>query len=533
MLPPLPPALQRVVSLPGGLVEWAPLSCFADTAMPDTATDRRPAPPDRHHLLEKLRASTTGLQVQYRLATGETTRRIYLDSTASTLQLGIVADVVRKYLPHYANTHSDAHFNAKLSTREFAWAHDMVVDFVGASSGPYGCFFVGSGATGGLNRVARTLARKWPKRDVVVTTVMEHHSNDLPHRRNFAHVVHAPVAVTDSGFGCADVARIEQALAQHAGRVNYVAVTGVSNVTGIVNPIHDIAELAHAHGALLVVDAAQMAAHVPIQMSGHDNPARDLDIVCLSGHKIYAPSSPGAVVTRRDLFAGVEPDEVGGGMVDDVYLDRYLTTDKFPDREEAGTPNIVGAIALATSLAALKRIGMDFIACEETALINRAVAELSAIDDVVVYGETDTAKCRRAGAISVNIRGMHHALTAAILNDYFNIAVRNACFCAHPYVREMIADDLGEQMDGLTNEELEALAEMHRGMVRASFGIYNTERDVDALADALRQICADKDGYRAQYHESDCGGEYLHNTFRFDSRPVFSAKDAIDHWFAA
>ncbi|MDD9822083.1 MAG: aminotransferase class V-fold PLP-dependent enzyme [Gammaproteobacteria bacterium] len=508
-------------------------------AMPNTATAaatvavQRPAPIDRQQMLDKLRASTTGLEVQYQLATGETTRRIYLDSTASTLQLGVVADVLRDYLPHYANTHSDAHFNAKLSTREFAWAHDMTLDFVGASPDTHGCFFVGSGATGGINRVARTLARKWPERDVVVTTVMEHHSNDLPHRKNFARVVHAPVTVTDSGFGCADVARIAQALEQHAGRVNYVAVTGVSNVTGIVNPIHDIAELAHKHGAILVVDAAQMAAHVPIRMSGNDNPARDLDIVCLSGHKIYAPSSPGAVVTRRDLFAGVEPDEVGGGMVDDVYLDRYLSTDKFPDREEAGTPNIIGGIALATSLAALQKIGMDFIAAEETALINRAVAELSAIDDVVVYGETDTAKCKRAGAISINIRGMHHALTAAILNDYFNIAVRNACFCAHPYVREMIADDLGEQMDGLTNEELEALAEMHRGMVRASFGIYNTARDVDALSAALQKICADKEFYQAQYHATDCGDAYIHNTFAFDSRTVFSAKDAVEDWFAA
>ncbi|MGI9310730.1 MAG: aminotransferase class V-fold PLP-dependent enzyme [bacterium] len=500
--------------------------------MPE-ASDRDLSAAQRQKMLEKLKASATGLEVQYQLATGEKTRRIYLDSTASTLQLGIVRDVVNKYLPHYANTHSNAHFNAKLSSREFAWAHDMVLEFVNADAQTYGCFFVGSGTTGGVNRVARTMARKWPERDVVITTVMEHHSNDLPHRKNFAKVVHVPVKVTESGFGCADVARIEAALVEHAGRVNYISVTGVSNVTGIVNPIHDIAELAHRHGALIVVDAAQMAAHVPIQMSGHDDPARDLDIVCLSGHKIYAPSSPGAVVTRLDLFAGVEPDEVGGGMVDDVYLDRYLSTDKFPDREEAGTPNIVGAIAMATVLCALKRIGMEHIDAEETLLINRAVEKLSAIDGVVVYGESDTAKCRRAGAISINIRGMHHSLTAAILNDYFNIAVRNACFCAHPYVREMIADDLGEQMDGLSNEELEALAELHRGMVRASFGLYNDARDVDALADALREICANQAHYQAQYSQSDTCDEYFHNTFAFDSRPIFSAQREVERWLAA
>ena len=494
-------------------------------------TDIENHSPDPRKMLDKLRASTTGLGVRYQLASGEKTRRIYLDSTASTLQLGLVRDILDKYLPHYANTHSNAHFNAKLSSREFEWAHDMVLEFVGADPQTHGCFFVGSGTTGGINRVARTLARKRPKRDVVITTIMEHHSNDLPHRKNFAKVIHAPVKVTETGFGCADVARIEQALKEYGGRVNYISVTGVSNVTGIVNPIHDIAELAHRHGALIMVDAAQMAAHVPINMSGQDDPARDLDIVCLSGHKIYVPASPGAVITRRALFAGVEPDEVGGGMVDDVYLDRYLSTDKFPDREEAGTPNIAGAIALASVMYALKKIGMQYIDEEETRLINDAIAQLVQIEDVVVYGETDTDKCQRAGAISINIRGMHHSLTAAILNDYFNIAVRNACFCAHPYVREMIADDLGEQMDGLSNEELEALAELHRGMVRASFGLYNGPQDVAALADALRQIVKNKDYYQAQYHQSESCDEYVHNTFKFDSRPIFSARNEVNRWF--
>jgi len=494
--------------------------------------EQTPRAAERERMLAKLRASAAGLAVTHDLATGRRGRRIYLDSTASTLQLGIVRDVIEKYLPHYANTHSNAHFNAKLSTREFEWAHEMALDFVGADARTHGCFFVGSGATGGINRVARTLARKRPQLDVVITTVMEHHSNDLPHRKNFAKVVHAPVVATERGFGCADVARIETQLAAHRGRVNYVAVTGVSNVTGIVNPVHDIAELAHRHDAVILVDAAQMAAHVPIKMSGHDNPARDLDIVCISGHKIYAPSSPGAVITRRDLFTGVEPDEVGGGMVDDVYLDRYLTTDKFPDREEAGTPNIVGAIALATVLHALKKIGMDHIAAEEGKLIGAALAELAKIKDVVVYGAAGAGACMRSGAISLNIRGMHHSLTAAALNDYFNIAVRNACFCAHPYVREMIAADLGEQMDGLSNEELEALAELHRGMVRASFGIYNEQRDVDALAAALRHIAANKEQYQSQYH-LDADGEYAHNTFRFDSRPLFSARDEANRWLAA
>lgn len=487
---------------------------------------------DRHRALEKLRRSTTGIDVEYPLASGGTSRRVYLDSTASTLQLGVARDVMEKYLPYYANTHTNVHFSAKLSTREYHWAHDMVLDFVGADPETHASFFVGSGTTGGVNRIARTLAKKRPDRDVVITTIMEHHSNDLPHRKHSGKVVHVPVRVTEKGFGAVDLERLEAVLKEYGDRVNYVSITGVSNVTGIVNPIYDIAELAHRYGTLILVDAAQMAAHVPIRMSGHDNPLRNLDMVAMSGHKIYAPSSPGAVVVRKDLFAGVEPDEVGGGMVDDVHVDRYVPTESFPDREEAGTPNIAGAIALATVLYTLKKIGMEFIDAEETALVSYAIAEMDKIDDVTVYGQTDTSNCHRTGAVSINIRGMHHSLTAAILNDYFNIAVRNACFCAHPYVREMITDDLMEQMEGLSNEELEALAELQRGMVRASFGIYNTREDVDLLVAALKEICANKEKYTAMYHQADCGN-FFHDSFKFDSAPVFSARSAVDNWLAA
>jgi len=485
---------------------------------------------EREKMVHKLRETTTGIDAEYQLASGESSRRVYLDSTASTLQLGVVTDVMQKYLPYYANTHTNVHFSAILSSHEFAWAHQMVLDFVEANSEKYGSFFVGSGTTGCINRVARTLSRKHPERDVVITTIMEHHSNDLPHRKHFNEVVHVPVTCDEKGFGPADINKVEEALKKYGDRVNYISITGVSNVTGIVNPIYEVAELAHRHGTIIMVDAAQMAAHVPIQVSHPDNPLRDLDIVVMSGHKIYATGSPGVVVTRLDLFSDVEPEEVGGGMVDDVHIDRYQPTVSFPDREEAGTPNIAGAIGLATALYALKKIGMDYIDQEETAIVRHAIEELAEMEDVVVYGQTDCNSIHRTGALSFNIRGMHHSMTASILNDYFNIAVRNACFCAHPYVREMIMDDLSEHMDGLSNEELEAMAELHRGMVRASFGIYNTHEDVDKLVSALKEIVSNRAFYDQHYEQID-PGTYRHKTFRFESNPVFSASSAVDAWF--
>ncbi len=483
----------------------------------------------RRKLIDRLREETIGIDVSWTLATGEHTRRIYLDSTASTLLLRIVKDVLADFLPYYANTHTVAHFSAKLATREYEWAHQMVLDFVKADPETYFSFFVGSGTTGGINRVVRTLKERRPERDVVITTIMEHHSNDLPHRRHFPEVVHIPAMMTSNALGCVDVDRLEQALQQYGERVNYVAITGVSNVTGIINPVHDIAELAHRYGALIVVDGAQMAAHIPVQMSGHDNPARDLDVLVFSGHKIYAPGSPGVVIARKEVFSEIEPVEVGGGMVDDVYVNRYVPTQKFPDREEAGTPNIVGAVGLAGVLCLLDRIGMEFIDREEHTLIECALAALEQIPDLVVYGETDCDKCRRTGAISFNIKKMDHALLAAILNDYFNIAVRNACFCAHPYVREMITEKLSEEAEQLSDRELEELAELHRGMVRASFGIYNTMQDVDALVAALQKISAEREFYSQQYERLP-NGDYRHKTFRFNSTDFFSIEKTVDKW---
>ncbi|MCC7483546.1 MAG: aminotransferase class V-fold PLP-dependent enzyme [Burkholderiales bacterium] len=467
-----------------------------------------------------------GLDVTYRVATGRTMRRIYLDSTATTLRLKLVQEVLDRFQPHYSNTHSLLHFGALISTREYQWSHEMVLRFVNADAGGYFCFFIGSGATAGFNRVARTLRAKRPERDVVITTLMEHHSNDLPHRAHFPKVVHVPPSVSGNSLGGVDLGQLERALLENSGRVNYVALTGVSNVTGIVNPIHEAARLAHRHGALIVVDAAQMAAHLPIRTSLDIPQAASLDVVVFSGHKVYAPGSPGVVVARKELFSGVPPQEVGGGMVDTVWEDRYTESEQFPDREEAGTPNIPGAIGLAAALCALRGIGMDAIAAEEEALMRHALVRLAQVPDVIVYGETDTRICRRAGAIAFNLKEMDHALTAAILNDYFNIAVRNQCFCAHPYVRELVMLSLSESADMLDNEALEKLAELHRGMVRASFGIYTTSEDVDALAEALRDIGARRDFYATQYERLP-DGNYVHRDFRFDSTRVFSVRKEV------
>ena len=140
-----------------------------------------------------------GLDVEYQVATGRTLRRVYLDSGATTLRLKLVQEVLDSFQPHYCNTHSHLHFGASISTLEYEGAHEMVLRFVGANADDHFCFFTGSGATSGFNRVARALRAKRPSRDVVITTAMEHHSNDLPHRAHFPQVIHVPALASGNG----------------------------------------------------------------------------------------------------------------------------------------------------------------------------------------------------------------------------------------------------------------------------------------------------------------------------------------------
>ena len=162
-------------------------------------------------------------------------------------------------------------------------------------------FFSGSGTTSGMNRIARTLNQYRPSKDMVLVSIMEHHSNDLPHRKH-GEVMHIPVDTHESKMGCIDINLLEKYLIKYSNRVNYVSVTGISNVTGIINPINDVAKQAHKYGAYIIVDAAQLAAHVPIRMSGFSDPDMNIDALVFSGHKTYAPGSPGVVIAKKSFY---------------------------------------------------------------------------------------------------------------------------------------------------------------------------------------------------------------------------------------
>tara|TARA_S200000501_G_scaffold378919_1_gene444989 strand:+ start:6515 stop:8005 length:1491 start_codon:yes stop_codon:yes gene_type:complete len=478
-------------------------------------------------LYKKVKNDFIGLNKKYIIADGNKTRRVYLDSTASTLMMGPAFRTAERFLENYSNTHSEMHFGAKICTEAYNWVHKKVLHFVKADPNEFTCFFTGSGVTSGINRMARVFSQVRPSSNIVLISIMEHHSNDLPHRKHGGQVIHIPLDTYESNLGCVNIELLEKYLKQYKDKISYVSITGISNVTGILNPVNQIASLAHDYGTNIIVDAAQMAAHAPIKMSGFKDLTKEIDSLIFSGHKTYAPGSPGTVIARKSILSNTEPEEVGGGMVDRVYENSYVVKSTFPDREEAGTPNILGSIILGASLEVLDRIGMDYILKKDLMMTNELLVKMTSISSVVIYGDTDTVNCPRAASISFNIIGMDHGLVAAILNDYYNIAVRNECFCAHPYVEQMLQQTHSDQIKKIKHIDNPWHIEPWMGMVRVSLGLYNTREDLDYFSTALNDIVQKKNWFKKQY-TIDTYGNYIHKEFKFTGEEYFNMPMILD-----
>jgi selenocysteine lyase/cysteine desulfurase len=356
--------------------------------------------------------------------------------------------------------------------------------------------------------------------DVVIVSLMEHHSNDLPWRAQ-AKVVHAGVTAD----GELDAVDLRRKLAAQAGRVKLVAITGASNVTGALNPIHELAELAHRHGALFLADVAQLAPHRAVDMLPADDPGH-IDFMVASAHKMYAPYGAGVLIGPKTVFSDGAPDYSGGGTVEIVTEEDVYWTSP-PERDEAGSPNVLGAVAMAAACRALTEIGMDRLAQHEAELTRHALTALSGIDGLEIYGDADPARAAgRLGVIPFNVRGLSHYLVAAILSAEYGIGVRNGCFCAHPYVLRLlqIPDD---EAWSWRDQVLGGVRAHLPGLVRISFGCYNSLEEVDWLAHALPATPAAKSPGRtsrtrpAARSTSRHSGKISRSTSPSDPRPHF------------
>ena len=452
---------------------------------------------DGRTLLRKLRAELVGIDTKVPTLSGVDRRYVNLDNAASTPTFRPIMAKVNEFLEYYANVHRGTGYKSLVSSWAYDDAREIVARFVKADLSRQTVIF-----TRNTTESTNKLARIFPFRPghVVLTTKMEHHSNDLPWRRR-SQVIH--VGLQDDGS--LDLDDYRNRLAEYRDRIDLVAITGASNVSGWLNPVPLLARLAHEAGAKFALDAAQLAAHRPIDVKPTEHPEH-IDFLSISGHKMYAPYGAGALVADREPLQKAEPDLVGGGMVDMVSLDDAWWRE-LPEREEAGTPDIVGVVAMAAAIRMLERVGWDAIIEHEERLSRYMIEKLHTVPGVVIYGQSDPSDVRgRLGAFSFNLEGMHHALVAAILSYEGGIAVRCGCFCAHPYMMCLlhVPPAQAEQV----RKEIRAHDRSNiPGAVRASVGIYNDESDIDALCDCLRRIVAGDYVGKYQMHKET--GNYL------------------------
>ena len=445
-------------------------------------------------LLPVSRDAFVGIDQPVPLFDGSMTPYVNLDNAASTPALRSVVETIEEFLPFYSGVHRGTGYKSRLSTNTFERARELVGGFFGADPERDVVVFT-KNTTEAINKLARSLPLHADS--VVLTTLLEHHSNDLPWR-GVARTVH----VGARPDGALDLDELHRLLAEHAGRVALLAVSGASNVTGVVQPVHLLAEMVHAVGGRILVDAAQLAPHRPIDMRPHDD-AGHLDFVVCSAHKMYAPFGMGALVGPRCAF-GPAPDQTGGGTVHAVTTDAVVWAD-LPDREEAGSPNVIGAIALAAASRALTEIGLDRIAAHEIELTRYATLRLSTLPGLKIHGPAETAgPTTKVGVIPFTIAGIDHGLIAAVLGYEHGVGVRSGCFCAHPYISHLLRVDSSESK-AWVNRAREGDKRGAPGMVRISLGCYNDSHDVDVAVAALEQLI---DGEIAATYRADRDGSF-------------------------
>ncbi len=445
-----------------------------------------------------FRSLVVGLDQEVPLLDGSRRPYINFDNAASTPPLKPVQESVVRFLGWYSSVHRGAGFKSRVATNAYENVRHIVSRFVGADPADHVVIF-GKNATEALNKVAARLSFNGNGRDVVVVSTMEHHSNDLPFRRS-AQVVHSAV----DACGRLDEEDLDDKLSAFGDRIALLAISGGSNVTGHINPIHRLAAKAHAVGAQILVDCAQLAPHRKVDVLPLDDP-RHLDYIAFSAHKMYAPFGTGVLVGRRDTFEHGDPDLSGGGTVKVVTTSSVAWADP-PDRDEAGSPNVVGAIALGAALCELERLGMDAVAEHEARLTAYALERLHGIEGLHLYGEPDPSRNHdRLGVVSFNLEGISHFLVAAILSAEYGIGVRSGCFCAHPYVLQLLR--LKEpELSGIRAEMLANDKRRMPGLVRLSFGLYNTAAEVDVLIDALEQISRRR--WQGDYQQDPVSGDF-------------------------
>lgn len=418
---------------------------------------------------------------------GQCITGINFDNGATTPPFYSVMEDIANFAPWYSSIHRGVGYKSLLSSDIYEEGREKIKDFVHADKNKDLVIYT-KNTTEAINLLSHTLAQQ-NDNGIILATDMEHLANDLPWRDKFT-----VDYVCIDAFGMLSLTDLETKLGNDQQPVKLVAVTGASNVTGYKNPIHKIARLAHHYGAKILVDGAQLAPHCPIDMQPYDSPEH-IDYLVFSAHKMYAPFGVGVLIGPKETFAGQEPFCKGGGAVE-LVSHQFINWDASPHKEEAGTPNVIGVVALLAAIRTLTDIGMDRIDEYEQQLIRYAIDGLQSIENLQLYCSTHRNE-NRLGIISFDLPGIHHETVAKILSYESGIAVRSGLFCAHPYVEKLL---------GLTGDKLQYHLQHPTipfpGLVRISLGLYNNCQEIDAFLAAVRRITKNKNAYNKQYQGS-------------------------------
>lgn len=377
---------------------------------------------------------------------------VYLDNSATTQKPRIVVDAIaNEYYSENANVHRGVHFLSQQATELHESARAKITKFLNASS-PSEIVFT-RGATEGLNLVASSFGEAFLKEgDEVIISAMEHHSNIVPWqllemRKGIKIKV---IPITEDGE-----LRVDEYEKLFDERTKLVSVTHVSNVLGTVNPVKELATIAHSHNVPILIDGAQSVPHIKVDVRD-----MDCDFYAFSGHKIYGPTGIGALYGKAEWLEKLPPYQGGGEMIKNVHFGHTEFEDA-PLKFEAGTPDYVGSHSLATAIDYVESLGLDNIAAHEHELLEYATKRLESIPGMRIFG-----KAKNKSAVISFVVGNIHPLDLGTLLDRLGIAIRTGHHCAQPLV-----ESLGVQ-----------------SVARASFGLYNTLKEVDALFNGIERV---------------------------------------------
>lgn len=416
---------------------------------------------------------------------GKRVAAVNFDNAATTPPLHGVMERIFDFSEVYSSVHRGMGYKSMVSSDVYERGRMQLMRFVNADTKKHTLIYT-KHTTEALNLLAHVMKEKIDaEKDIILVSEMEHLANYLPWRMIGQVDV---VPVDEAGRISADV--LEEMLKRYGGRVKLVCVSGASNVTGYVSPLTEIARIVHKWRAVLVVDGAQLAPHIRIDMMGRSK-EEEIDFFAFSAHKMYAPFGCGALIGKKDVLADAHPLLVGGGVAR-LVTHTSLDWNETPYRDEAGTPNVIGVTAWTEAIRILTEIGWSEMAKHEMRLLHRLVQEMRSIDGIRLYGGDDDG----VSLFSFTLEGMDHRMVSRILSYEDGIAVRSGLFCAHPYVTRLL--DLGaKELDHYQQNREIPLP----GMVRVSLAFYNTEEETERFLKRMRHLSKHRREYAKKYQQ--------------------------------